>query len=267
MLRVINKKHISLMLFSYIIFILSFGGNSLEFNIFDNAYELQEKTGYDLGFRTRSIDSFGGTVYNVNSTIHLGETSIFCDDSILEIRTQHGIIVGGRLFCPVSEHKNIKKATQLTKELISKINSNSSFFIYKNFLPYENDKIKNISDLFSYLVQKHTNSQNIQSLPILTWRNNKQKGSIQLYAAIRMRGGDNRLRYYINYSYYNSCLDHIRDYQLATSGFENYKKKEHYIFFKNFFNNRIYNEIPDKERTFLTHNYIKEFCVNDKVWD
>lgn len=244
----------------------------VEISAFENAYDLQKSTGYDLGFPAGASSPHGGTMYGVDAIATVGGTTFRCADAILQIGTTHGLVEGGGLFCPVAEFGDAAAAARSTEEIIAQIEGSGSWVLRKNNLtedwrpPELGDTVE---DLFRYLSDGdyRPKSGSVSSFPIASWRSVAGKDSLHLYASIHYRSGDDRLRYLIKFSSQNTCLDDIADYQYHSErgllGSEAYRDPGG---LRALFSDRAYATIPDEERVALTRRYVTEICANTAAW-
>lgn len=168
----------------------------------DNAYRLQEETGFPMGYPTQAdgLGPVGGRRENVNATISIGPIKITCSNAYLALYRKLDIVNSGEIYCPV------KNGPDEVAALHNSINSAWNWDRYEDFTHNPRraaDYGNSVQSAFKYLEDSPMRGT-VLRVPLYSWR--EEDGIyIEVNAARNARMGAN-LTYEVIVSWGTSCL-------------------------------------------------------------
>jgi|GEM_PF-4236229 len=244
---------------------------SLVLEPFANTYELQHGSGIDFGFHQESrFPGFGGKSRHVDVVLSINGLVIECQDAMMAVTARFGLVRNGYISCPAGASSTIDSITVLTQQVIEQVNANHHWFINKNHI--EDISLKDDNNHLSHIFSQTRlagieRPYGVLRTPIMSWRSNKNRASLDLSAVIRWRNGDSRLRYELDFSVDNTCFMDIVNYKGASTRNELDQPEYQKIHpLRAYFSHRKYIDIPWKERVDLTHRYVTHVCENTAAW-
>lgn len=238
---------------------------------FANTYQLQQDTGINFGFNPNErFPGYGGRNSHVDIKFQFNGLMIECQDAIIEIVADLGLIRSGYVSCPVGESSTVDEVTAAAHALINKINASKHWLLHKNHMK-DTTQSNNEGSLQDYFLATHRGGlkqpYGVVRTRLMGWRSDKHRAALDLSAVIRWRNGDSRLRYEIDFSVDNTCFQAISSYEGASAkGKLNQPEYQKIQPLRDYFSHRIYKDIPWEERVELTHRYVTELCENKAKW-
>ncbi|MFV0488854.1 MAG: hypothetical protein ACK5NL_16935 [Vibrio fluvialis] len=171
----------------------------------ENAYELQQRTGFSMGYPTSSGDAAtsGGSAQHVDVTIALGALTIGCDGAYLYLTHDVDIFDSGRLFCPVADGPTeiaaLRDRIDATRDWDKRTDHTQN--------PRRADEYgKDITAAYRYLSSTPMRGT-VLAVPLYSWLDDS--GLFLELNAVRHVDLDAVLSYEMNFSWYPICMSSL----------------------------------------------------------
>ncbi|WP_143181943.1 hypothetical protein [Thalassospira sp. TSL5-1] len=236
---------------------------------FADTYEIQQQTGIDFGFNEdKKFPGFGGRNSHTDVVLAALDVRIECQDAILKVIANRGLATSIDIVCPVADHSDFDLAASQTQKLIKRFTESPEWDLRKNLMlerSKENIFGESVFSAFNYLATQSNQNFGVERVPLLSWTSGTADGYAELSAVVHWRDGDDRLRYELKTSFDSDCLLDIANYEGASKRGElDQDQYQKIASLREYFSNRVYTDIPWKERVALTHRYVTETCKNTK---
>lgn len=168
----------------------------------DNAYRLQEETGFPMGYPTHTdgLGPIGGKRNNVNASLSLGPIEITCSKAYLALYRKFDIVNSGEIYCPVGN------GPEEVMPLHNSINTAWNWDRFEDFTRNPRRAVvygNSVQSAFKYLEDSPMRGT-VLRVPLYSWR--EEDGIyIEVNAARNARMGGN-LTYEVKISWGTSCL-------------------------------------------------------------
>lgn len=180
----------------------AFAQDSVSLTLGQNAYVLQDETGFPMGYPTRSDGTgpVGGQRAGVDADLMLGPVRITCDGALLVASQMADVVHAGRLFCPIGD--NVPTVVALRDQ----ISASAQWDRHQNHTASARraqDYGTTVADAFAYL-SAQTMRGTVMRVPLYNWRSNA--GLFVELNATRHADQGAVLSYELSFTWGNTCL-------------------------------------------------------------